>query len=338
MDSVQRSTFYASDYQQYSNEYKNTAYLQDPKAIGKISKRPTSNGYKNGKMLNRRLRSGHSNNRPNLSVYSSSQNFVDPFYTSQKRKAQGGNRGKSLRNKGKDRFQGKPYTAQQEKRNKHLNEQTSDTNLKESYVATIKQTIEKEENRLNDTSNISDKPVVKGQLPLVNHEESKRKIEDLIYKAPVEDTGNEIFIKKHESMKYHDMNGPETNLNEMPDLTTFDDRKGSDLNSLINNKMNGGAKQSMPNKSMRNLNKNGQDVLPIYKRRAYNKGPIKIGDRSYIQRPLKTHYSSKRQNTWIKEQMNMSGDENTNQLNQNQPVKARVVRSGRRPNEFRINK
>lgn len=139
MQNKQRSTFYASDYNRYGNEYKNSVYLQDPKAIGRVSKRNTSNKYTNGKMLNRRLKSGHSNNRPNLSVYTASQNFVDPVYSNIRRKGQG-KRGKS--NKPKNE---KPYTAQQNLRIQNLNEQNTESSLKESYVASIKKTLENEE-------------------------------------------------------------------------------------------------------------------------------------------------------------------------------------------------
>jgi len=165
-----------------------------------------------------------------------------------------------------------------------------------------------------------------------------KKINELIYRPLEGDTGGVPKNLKNKSMKQRNMNGPETNLNGMPDLTTFDNRATTDSHKLLNQKAKRKKKKGMPNKSMRNLNKESEDVLPVYKRRAYNKGPIKIGDRSYMNHPLKTHYSSKRQNAWITEQNNISGEENINELNNNQPVKARVMKSSRQQNDFRINK
>lgn len=170
----------------------------------------------------------------------------------------------------------------------------------------------------------------------MDHDKLKRKINNFKHKTLEGDTGGIPKNSKYKSKKQRNMNGPETNLNQMPNLTTFDSRAITETHKLINNIIKGKKKQKVTNKSMRKLNKD--DVLPIYKRRAYNKGPIKVGNNTYKQKPLKTQFPSKRQNSWVKEQMNISEDEILNHLSNNQPVKAREMKSGRQPNEFRINK
>lgn len=287
-------------------------------------------------MLNRRLKSGHSNNRPDLSVYTTSTQFVDSIYSNGRKKIQG-NRTKSMKTKPK--LKPKPMTAQEQKRMSNLNEQGSNAAIKDSFVSTVKQTIADEEAKGgNNSFNSDNKPVLKAALPAVDHEQSKRKIDDLMFRpgdeSQTENTRN-VYLEGVES---HDMNGPETNLNEMPDLTTFDNRNSANFNNLVNNKLKGKPKESMPNKSMRNLNKTEDEVLPIYKRRAYNNGPVKSSNQNYMQRPMKTNYSMKNRNAWVKDNLNISGDENTNLINQKQPIKAKGSRSGRQPTDFRINK
>jgi hypothetical protein len=89
---------------------------------------------------------------------------------------------------------------------------------------------------------------------------------------------------------------------------------------------------------MGNLKKKDEEVLPIYKRRAYDKGPIKSSNQNYMQRPMKTAYPAKHRNAWVRDNLNITGDENTNLNNQRQPIKAKGSRSGRQPSDFRINK
>ena len=89
---------------------------------------------------------------------------------------------------------------------------------------------------------------------------------------------------------------------------------------------------------MGNLKKKDEEVLPIYKRRAYNKDLIKSSNQNYMQRPMKTAYPMKHRNAWVRDNLNISGDENTNLNNQRQPIKAKASRSGRQPSDFRINK
>lgn len=81
-----------------------------------------------------------------------------------------------------------------------------------------------------------------------------------------------------------------------------------------------------------------QDVLPIYKRRAYNRGPVKMMDNTFYNRPLQTNYSLNQNNAWVRDQPNMPSDENTNELNHRKPVKGKPYRTGRQPTDFRINK
>lgn len=82
---MQRTAFHASDFNRYGTDYRNTAYLYNPKAMAATSKRVTSGSVKNNKVMNRRLRSGQSNNRANLSVYTNSQKFVDPLLAHKKK-------------------------------------------------------------------------------------------------------------------------------------------------------------------------------------------------------------------------------------------------------------
>ncbi|CAI2385994.1 unnamed protein product [Moneuplotes crassus] len=327
---MQRLNMYSSDYQQFGNDYKNTPYLQDPKAVSKISKRGAGSKHKNGKAMSRRLKSGHSNNRPHFNVYSTGTSFIDPAHPQHRKKTQ--NRGKSFKNR--ERGKEKPYTAQNKKRRSYLNENTSDGNIKESYIANIKQNLEKEKDREDiNASTISEMAAAKGSLPSVDHEESKRKIDNLMFRPYDENSGHVSMKNKNLPLNARE---PEAPNSSVKDGTTFDNRKTTDKNKLICKK-NRGKGKPMPNQSMRNLNKN-DEVLPIYKRRAYNKGPIKIGDTGYMKRPLKTHYSSKRQNNWVHEQMNISGDENTNELNQHKPIRARVLKAERQRSDFRINR
>lgn len=335
---MQRATFHASDFTRYGTDYTNTAYLPNPKAMTASGKSGQSSTQKNGKMMNRRLKSGHSNNRANLSVYTNSQKFVDPIYNAKKRKNFGG-RGQSLKQPKREQERNKPMTAQQEKRMTSLNEQGSSGSIKDSIVATIKQSLVEEEAKGGqDNSFTSDRPTYKAALPAVDHETSKRKIEGLMFN-PSDHIGiDSTKSRRTEGLSHIDKNGPETNLNDMPDLTTFDNRDSSNFNQLINQKMKGTKKDALPNKSMRNLKQKEEDVLPIYKRRAYNRGPVKLKDSNIGARKLQTNYTSKPQDAWVKDTFSTSADENTNAMNHNGPIKGRPIRSGRQPSEFRINK
>ena len=339
MESMQRATFYASDFHRYGADFKNSAYLQNPKAYNQPSKRGTSNNTKTGKVMNRRLKSGHSNNRTNLSVYTSSHNFVDPIYSNQKKKNGGVGRAKSIKNKESEGSKTKPFTAQQEKRHSNLDEQGSNGSIKDSIIATLKQTIANDEaNDNRDNSFTSEKPASKAVLPAVDHAKSKRKIDDLMFNPSENsklnlDSGKNISLH---GMQHKDMNGPETNLNEMPDLTTFDNRDSTAFNKLINNKAKG--KEGIPTKSTTNLKQQDQEVLPIYKRRAYNRGPVRLMDNTYYNRPLHTNYSGSQNNAWVRDPTSIAGDENINGLNQRKPIKGKPVRTGRQPTDFRINK
>lgn len=219
-------------------------------------------------------------------------------------KAVGSTRGQSMKNKGRDYQRAKPMTAQQEKRLTSLHEQGSSGSIKDSIVASIKQNLADEEAKGGkDNSFTSDRPVPKANLPAVDHETSKRKIEDLMF-TPLEDYGVETTKSRRvEGLSYVNMNGPETNLNEMPDLTTFDNRDSSAFNQLINNKMKSKNKDGLPNKSMKNLKQSDDDVLPIYKRRAYNRGPVRLQDNMNGRR-LHTNYTVKPHDTWIKSNSN----------------------------------
>ena len=133
-----------------------------------------------------------------------------------------------------------------------------------------------------------------------------------------------------------DSKATENNQNDRPDLTTFDNRDSDAFCKLINNKIRGQVK-AMPNKSMKNLNGQYKETLPIYKRRA--KGPIKITDTSYNNRPLNTNYTSKREDGIAKQKLNRSSDENINDSNQNKTFsKSKSTRVGRKQSDFRINR
>lgn len=221
-------------------------------------------------------------------------------------KGVGNTRGQSMKNKGREYHKSKPMTAQQEKRLTSLHEQGSSGSIKDSIVATIKQTLAEEEAKGGkDNSYISNGPTPKGNLPAVDHETSKRKIEDLMF-MPLEDYGVESTkSRKVDGINYKNKNGPETNLNDMPDLTTFDNRDSTAFNQLINNKMKSKNKDALPNKSMKNLKQSEEDVLPIYKRRAYNRGPVRLQDNMNGRR-LHTNYTVKPHDTWIKTSKNMN--------------------------------
>ena len=224
-------------------------------------------------------------------------------------------RGKSIKDKQKEKQ--KPSTSYHEKRQSNLNEQGSGNSIKDSIVASIKQTIADEEAK-GDTnlSFSSDKPNTKAVLPAVDHEKSKRKIDDLLFR-PSDNMNNFIPKSKGDKSIHFDpinKNGPETNLNEMPDLTTFDNRNSAAMGRLIGAKMKEHQNGNMPNKSMRNLNLGENDTLPIYKRRAGRKGPVKLTDNSFCSKPAFDSLTSKR----IEESSSIihSGDENINEMNQ----------------------
>ncbi|CAI2386030.1 unnamed protein product [Moneuplotes crassus] len=188
----------------------------------------------------------------------------------------------------------------------------------------------------NNSSTISEIAIAKGALPSVDHEKSKKKIDDLMFKPYYEQSEQIIAKSKKLALKSRDSNMHNPQCNNMPNMTTFDNRVTAEQDKLISNKGRAQGKP-VPNQSMRNLNQD-EEVLPVYKRRVYQKGPIKIGDKSYMKRPLKTHYASKRQNNWVHGQIYMSGEETNIPLNNYQPIKVKPNRSGRQQNDFRINR
>ena len=175
-------------------------------------------------------------------------------------------------------------------------------------------------------------------LPAVDHEKSKRKIDDLLFK-PSECINNIVPKSKGDKVIYFDpinKNGPETNLNEMPDLTTFDNRTSAAMNKLIGSKMKEHQNGNVPNKSMRNLNLGEDDTLPIYKRRTGRKGPVRLTDNSYSNKPSFESLISKR-----KEESSSiipSSNENINEMNQKNAGRGKSTRLGRQQTDFRINK
>jgi len=123
----------------------------------------------------------------------------------------------------------------------------------------------------------------------------------------------------------------------MPDLATFDNRDNAAFNKLIDAKMRSQAK-GIPINSMGNLNVQEKETLPIYKRRA--KGPVKITESSYNNRPLNLNHNSKRDDGIFKNKINHSGEENINNTNQvkQKSSKSKSTRIGRQQTEFRINR
>jgi hypothetical protein len=332
---VGRTTMHATDFRKFAGEFKHSAYLQNPRTMGGNSKRSVSNKMKTGKIMGRRLKSGNSNNRANLSVYNWAQQFVDPIYSNKRKRNANNGKTKSVKNKERDNIGQKPYTAKQERRASILNEQGSSGSIKDNYVASIKQTIAQEETKGDkDNSIVSEKAVANAVLPAVNHEESKRKIEHLMFNPT--SSKNEDQSKKIKVLEHIDKNGPETNLNEMPDLTTFDNRNSDKVAKLISN-AKGSSRDPNPNKSMKNLKQTDEEVLPIYKRRAYNRGPIKLKDNRFNGRMMYTNYSSKAHNAWVWDQSNNFTDENTN-VNNKGPIKGKPYKSDRQRTDFRINK
>ena len=138
MESYQKGSFQASDFQRYGVEHKGVDYIQNQKAFQTGSAKNNQNSIRNNKLINRRLKSGNTNNRVNLSAYTNSQNFVDPF-AKPKKKNEKGSRAKSIKDKQK------PSTSYHDKRLSNLNEQGSGNSIKDSLVASIKQTIADEE-------------------------------------------------------------------------------------------------------------------------------------------------------------------------------------------------
>ena len=177
-----------------------------------------------------------------------------------------------MKNRERDHVGRKPYTAQQEKRASILNEQGSSGSIKDNYVASIKQTIAHEETKADkENSVLSEKAATNAVLPAVNHEESKRKIEHLMFNPS--GPNNEEQSKKSKVLGHIDKNGPETNLNEMPDLTTFDNRNNDKVGKLINN-AKGSSRDPNPNKSMKNLKQTDEEVLPISGSRTFTPSPV----------------------------------------------------------------
>jgi len=132
-------------------------------------------------------------------------------------------------------------------------------------------------------------------------------------------------------------NGPEDNLNEMPDLSTFDNKERDHFNQLVGKKTKSKISDNNPHKSMKNLKQTVQEVLPIYKRRAYNRGPMNLKDNTYNGRAMHTQYSNKAHNAWVTDHATAEGEENY-PINQRGPVKGKPFRTGRQPSDFRINK
>ena len=239
------------------------------------------------------------------------------------------NQNKTIRNK--------PSTSYQDKRNSIVKEQGNGSVIKESIVSSIKQTIANEEAKYEgEHSFSSDKPVIKAVLPAMDHERSKRKIDDLLFR-PSENANNLFQNSKGEKSMFFDpinKNYQESTLNEMPDLSSYDNRNNEDINRLIGNKMKEHRNGNVPNKSMKNLNLNNE-TLPIYKRKTNNKGPIKLTNSSYSNKPVVENLTMKRreENTTI-----ASSDENMNEMNQNKGGKGNSTYIGRQRTDFRINK
>lgn len=221
-----------------------------------------------------------------------------------------------------------------------LNEKDSVDSIKDSIVATIKQTIADEEARVDNNNNNSfnsERNAYNAVLPEIDHEKSKQKINDLMFNPS--DVDDKIFPDAAAKRKYLEAcnkNGPENNLNDMPDLTTFDNRNSTAFNRLIGNKMRGQIKNKMPNNSMKNLNSDQNETLPIYKRRA--KGPIKITESSYSNRPSNIN-NIKKETDKNTQKLNHSSDENINDMNQQHlKQKSKSSRFGRQQTDFRINR
>ena len=167
-------------------------------------------------------------------------------------------------------------TAQSDQRVANMmNELDNTGSLKESIVATIKQTIADEESK-NNTSHSnnqsfgSDRQAKIAALPEIDHERSKAKINELMFnpsenesKILAESTLVNNIINSYTGQE-HDVNYP-----DIPDISSFDNRRV---------KANPRA-AGPPNKSMKNLQGDDKETLPIYKRRA--KGPIKATGTSY---------------------------------------------------------
>lgn len=330
MENYQKGSFQTSDFQRYGVDHKGVEYIQNQKAIQNGSGKNNTTSIRNNKLMNRRLKSGNTNNRINLSAYTSSQNFVDPF-AKPKQKTEKSSRAKSIKDKQK------PSTSYHEKRQSNLNEQGSGNSIKDSIVASIKQTIADEEAKADSNLSFSsDKPNAKAVLPAVDHEKSKRKIDDLLFK-PSDCMNSRVPKSKGDKPIQFDgvnKNGPETNLNDMPDLTTFDNRNSAAMSKLIGSKMKEHQNGNVPNKSMRNLNLGDDDTLPIYKRRTGRKGPVKLTDNSYISKPSHDTLSSKRKQN--SSSIVPSSNENINEMNQKNEGRGKSTRLGRQQTDFRI--
>ena len=79
METFQKGSFQASDFHRYGTDHRAVEYIQNQKTYQSGASKNTTNSIRNNKLMNRRLKSGNTNNRVNLSAYTSSQNFVDPF-------------------------------------------------------------------------------------------------------------------------------------------------------------------------------------------------------------------------------------------------------------------
>ena len=99
----------------------------------------------------------------------------------------------------------------------------------------------------------------------------------------------------------------------MPDLSTFDNRNNAEINRIIGSKMKEHRNGNAPNNSMRNLNLIDEN-LPIYKRKASRKGPVKLTENSYSNKLTYDEQTFHRRNenrTTVE-----SNNENLNEMNQ----------------------
>lgn len=203
MENLHKTSFQASDFMRHGSDLKTSGYFYSSKNV------PSAENYankpvKNGKVMNKRLKSGRPTNRPNLSAYSNGPNFIDPMARG-KIKSEKSSRAKS--NKQKTNELKKPSTSNQGKRNSIGREQGSNNVHKDSIISSIKQTISVEETKGDhDLSFNSDKPTVKAVLPAVDHEKSKRKIDNLLFKPS--ENANNLFqnLKSDKAMFFDPVN------------------------------------------------------------------------------------------------------------------------------------
>jgi hypothetical protein len=117
-------------------------------------------------------------------------------------------------------------TAQHDKRMTHLNEQTSNASIKDSLVASIKQTIANDEAKSdNDNSFNSDRQAKNAVLPEIDHEKSKAKINDLLFNPS--ECDSTILAESLMKNKVIDGYGGDYNevyASDISDINSFDNR------------------------------------------------------------------------------------------------------------------